>query len=142
MNRQWIYNPDRHSPEFIRGVHDFLNVAKANTWNGFMCYPCVLCKNEKDYSCSRILHKHLFTSSFMPNYIYWIKHRESGVIMEEDEEGDDDNIIIRGFTEYGAFDDTAMGEAEEEVATEEEVAVEDEPTGDLGQAIRDAQREC
>jgi hypothetical protein len=44
-------------------------------------------------------------------------HRESGVIIEEDdeEEGDDDNII-RGFTEYGAFDDTAMGEAEEEVA--------------------------
>jgi hypothetical protein len=78
----------------------------------------------------------------MPNYIYWIKHRESGVIMEEDEEGDDDNIIIRGFTKYGAFDDTAMGEAEEEVATEEEVAVEDEPADDLGQVIRDAQREC
>jgi hypothetical protein len=44
--------------------------------------------------------------------------------MEEDdeEEGDDDNIIIRGFAEYGAFDDTAMGEVEEEVAAEEEVA--------------------
>ena len=58
--------------------------------------------------------------------------------MEEDdeEEGDDDNIIFRGFAEYGAFDDTAMGEAEEEVAVEEE------PTDDLGQAIRDAQREC
>jgi hypothetical protein len=44
-------------------------------------------------------------------------HRESGAIMEEDEEeeGDDDNNI-RGFAEYGAFDDTAMGKAEEEVA--------------------------
>ena len=53
--------------------------------------------------------------------------------MEEDEEeGDDDNMIIRGFAEYGAFDDTAMGEAEEEVTTEEEVAAEDEPTDDLG----------
>ena len=62
--------------------------------------------------------------------------------MEEDEEeGDDDNIIIRGFAKYDAFDDTAMGEAEEEVTTEEEVAAEDEPTDDLGQAIRDAQRE-
>ena len=58
--------------------------------------------------------------------------------MEEDneEEGDDDNIIIHGFAEYGAFDDTAMGEAKKEIAAE------DEPTNDLGQAIRDAQREC
>ena len=57
--------------------------------------------------------------------------------MEEDEEeGDDDNIIIRGFAEYGAFDDTTMGEAEEEVAAE------DEPADDLGQAIHDAWREC
>ena len=63
--------------------------------------------------------------------------------MEEDkEEGDDHNIIIHGFVEYGAFDDSAMGEAEEEVAAEEEVVVEDEPADDLGQAIRDEQREC
>ena len=55
---------------------------------------------------------------------------------EEEEEGDDDNILIRGFAEYGAFDDTAMGEAKEEAA------VEDEPANDLGQAIRDTQREC
>jgi hypothetical protein len=33
-------------------------------------------------------------------------------------------------------------EAQEEVATEEDVAAEDEPDDDLGQAIRDAQREC
>ena len=42
----------------------------------------------------------------------------------EEEQCDDDDII----TEYGAF--------------EEEVGVEDEPADDLGQAIRDAQREC
>jgi hypothetical protein len=55
---------------------------------------------------------------------------------EEEEEGDDDNNIIRGFAEYDAFGDTAMGEAKEEVAAE------DEPANDLGQAIRDAQRDC
>ena len=67
------------------------------------CAACVLCKNEKDYSCSRILHEHLFTSGFMPNYICWTKHGKRGVIMEEDEEeeGNDDNIIIHGFVEYG-----------------------------------------
>ena len=135
-----MYNTDRRSLEFMRGVHDFLNVDKANTWNGLMCCPCVLCKNDKDYSCSRILHEHLFMSGFMPNYICWTKHRERGVIIEEDdeEERDDDNMIIRGFAEYGAFDDTALGEAEEELVAEEEVATEGEPADDLGQAIRDA----
>jgi hypothetical protein len=38
----------------------------------------------------------------MSNYICWTKHGERSVIMEEDEkEGDDDNMIIRGFAEYG-----------------------------------------
>jgi hypothetical protein len=53
--------------------------------------------------------------------------------MEEDEEEvDDDNMIIRSFAEYDAFDDTAMREAEEKVAAEEEVVAEDEPDYDLG----------
>ena len=54
----------------------------------------------------------------MPNYICWTKHRKTGVIMEEGEEEqwDDDDIIV----EYGAFNDTAMGEAEEEVVAEDE----------------------
>ena len=76
----------------------------------------------------------MLKSGFMPNYICWTKHGETGVVMEEGEEEqwDDDDIIA----EYGAFNDTAMGEAEEEVGAE------DEPADDLGQAIRDAQREC
>jgi hypothetical protein len=51
--------------------------------NGFMCCPCVLCKNEKDYSFSKVLHEHLFRLGFMPNYICWTKHGECGVIMKE-----------------------------------------------------------
>ena len=60
----------------------------------------------------------------MPNYICWTKHGETGVVMKEGEEEqwDDDDIII----EYGAFNDTAMEEAEEEVGAE------DEPADDLG----------
>jgi hypothetical protein len=71
----------------------------------------------------------------MPGYICWTKQGEGGVIMEDDEEEEDDDNIP-GFTKYGAFDDIAMGEAKEEVATE------DEPIDDLGYAIRDAQRDC
>jgi hypothetical protein len=60
----------------------------------------------------------------MPNYICWTKNGETRVVMEEGEEEqwDDDDIIA----EYGAFNDTAMGEAEEEVVAE------DEPADDLG----------
>ena len=61
---------------------------------------------------------------------------------EEEQWGDDDI-----FVEYGAFNDTTMGEAEEEVGAkekpaEEEVEAEEELADDLDQAIRDAQREC
>ena len=125
-----MYNADRRSQEFIEGVHSFLRVAEANKHDGFMCYPCAICKNLKEYASSRSLHSHLLKSGFMPNYICWTKHGEIGVVMEEDEEEqqDDDAIIA----EYGVFNDTAMGEAKEVVGTE------DEPTDDLGQAIHDA----
>ena len=46
--------------------------------------------------------------------------------MEDDEEEEDDDNIP-GFAEYGAFDETAMGEAEKEVEAK------DKPTDDLGQ---------
>ena len=129
-----MYNADRRSQEFIEGVHSFLRVAEANKCDGCMCCPCAICKNLKEYASSRSLHSHLLKLGFMPNYICWTKHGETGVVMEEGEEEHwyDDDITA----EYGAFNDTAMGEAEEEVG------VEDEPTDDLGQAIHDAQREC
>jgi hypothetical protein len=49
-----------------------------------------------------------------------MKHGETGVVMEEgiEEQWADDDIIV----EYGAFDDTAMGETEEEVGVEEDPA--------------------
>ena len=76
----------------------------------------------------------MLKSGFMLNYICWTNHGETGVVIEEGEEEqwDDDDII----SEYGAFNDTAMGEAEEEVVAE------GEPADDLGQAIHDAQRQC
>src|SRR4029078_11947490 len=60
MDRQWMYNADRRSKEFIYGLHYFLSVAEANKKNGLMCCPCVHCNNNKDYSSSRILHNHIF----------------------------------------------------------------------------------
>src|SRR5664279_2454257 len=130
MSRQWMYD-DRRSPEFINGLRYFISVAEANKRNGFMCCPCGVCKNNKDYSSSKILHTHLLRSGFMPSYNCWTKHGERGVMMEDnEEEEDDDNYPM--FPEYG---DTATGEAEDEEAS-------DEPADDLRRAIVDAQREC
>ena len=91
-----MYNADRRSQEFIEGVHSFLHVAEANKRDGFMCCPCVIYKNLKEYTSSRSLHSHLLKLGFMPNYICWTKHGETGVIMEEGEEEqwDDDDIIV------------------------------------------------
>lgn len=48
---------------------------------------------SSNIASSRTLHKHLFRLGFMPNYICWAKHEENG----------DDENIIRGFAEYGAY---------------------------------------
>ena len=83
MSRHWMYNADRCSQQFIEGVQYFLRVAKANKRNGFMCCPCAICKNLKEYASSKSLHSHLLKSGFMPNYICWTKHGETGVVIEE-----------------------------------------------------------
>ena len=85
MNRQWMYNGDRRQPEYIAGLQNFLTVAQANSQNGFMCCPCVVCQNKKDYSSSKILHTHLLRSGFMPSYYCWTKHGERGIMMEDNE---------------------------------------------------------
>ena len=85
MSRQWMY-ADRLSNEFIEGVHSFLLVAEANKRNGFICFPCGECRNQKEYSPSRVLHGQLFWSGFMFGYNCWTKHGERGVMMEDNKE--------------------------------------------------------
>ena len=78
---------DRCSPQFVEGVHTFLIAAQANKRaDGFMPCPCADCKNDHNYSNSRIIHVHLFESGFMPHYDVWIKDGERGVMMEDNEE--------------------------------------------------------
>ena len=95
---------DRHTSEYIKGVHDFLEVAEANKQNGFMCCPCPICGNTKSYSDRKILHTHLLYKGFMPHYNVWTRHGEIGVMMEDGEEEEyDDNYVP---PEYG---DAATG---------------------------------
>ncbi|KAK1668905.1 hypothetical protein QYE76_057064 [Lolium multiflorum] len=95
------------------GVNSFLLVAEANkSKQGFMCCPCLKCKNEKDYSCSRDIKSHLLRFGFMSSYNVWTKHGEEGVMMEDgDEEEDNDDQYRSMFSECN---DTAMDDNEEE----------------------------
>ena len=110
MNRrQWMY-VDRRLNEFTAGLKDFIRVAEENQRaDGFMCCPCVDCRNLKQYSSWQVLHSHLLRKGFMPSYNCWTKHGEKEVMMEDNEEEDDDDNYPM-FPEYG---DTATGEAED-----------------------------
>jgi hypothetical protein len=121
---------------FIEGLHNFSDVAQANIQNGFMCCPYVDYENKKEYSSWKILHSHLLRKGFMPSYNCWTKHGERGVMMEDSEEEEDDDM----YPEYG---DAAIGEAEDEgigEAKDEEAS--HEPADDLRRAIIDAHIEA
>ena len=50
----------------------------------------------------------------MPNYYIWTKHGERGIILDNNEEEEEDKIPDFA-ANYGAFfDDTTMGEPEED----------------------------
>ena len=110
-----MYNADRCSDTFNKGLHQFLKVAeREKPPSEFICCPCKDCKNQKEYSKSSTIHYHLLRKGFMPHCICWTKHGERGVIQEDDkeEEGDDH---IPDFAQYAPFEDTTMSKAEEEV---------------------------
>jgi hypothetical protein len=93
MNQQWM-KADRRSSEYIFGMQAFLEVAKVNkNPKGFMCCPCSLCRNDKDYSYWGTLQLHLIKNEFMVNYVLWTRHGERGVVMEKNEDEEDDNNI-------------------------------------------------
>ena len=72
MNRQWMYG-DRHTFEYIKGVHDFLEVAEANKQNGFMCCPCPIYGNTKSYS-DRKIRRNIFSQFWKITKIWKIRN--------------------------------------------------------------------
>jgi hypothetical protein len=131
MNQQWM-NANKRSPEYIAGMQAFLEVAKANkNPKGFMCCPCSLCINDKDYSDWGTLHLHLIKNGFIENYVLWTMHGERGVVLEENKDEEDDHNI----PDWAAgqdFTHTLM-----EAAVEDEIP-EDSHVDDLGQDPKDA----
>lgn len=132
MNWRWIY-ADRRTPEFMKGLRYFLDVAQANKRNNFMCCPSAVCRNQKEQSSHRVLHSHLLQHGFMSGYNCWTKHGERGVMMEDNEEEDNDDNYHDMFPEYGTG--TGMDDDGEEA---EDQRAPDDPIDDLGQVITDA----
>ena len=118
----------RHTSEYVKGVHNFLEVAEAKKQNGFMCCPCPICGNKKSYSDRKTIHTHLLYKGFMSHYNIWTKHGE-GVMMEDSEEEEDDDNYVP--PEYG---DAAMGEAAEDQEEPDDIV----PDDDLRRVIVDA----
>jgi hypothetical protein len=119
---------------WINGLKSFLVAAKPHrSLKGFMCCPCRICRNNKEFSRRSTLHVHLIERGFMDKYTLWTKHGEPGLVMKEDEEdGDDKNIPnLAHLYEVGAFDYEPMDEAEENAA-------EEQPHDELEQVLLDA----
>ena len=73
MDRQWMYG-DRCTMAWINGLKSFLDAAEAHkSLKGFMCCPCRLCQNKKEYSKRSTLHDHIYEKGFMDNYTLWTK---------------------------------------------------------------------
>lgn len=137
-DRTWMYGA-RNTTAWIVGLHGFLDMAEANRCpKGFMCCPCRVCQNLKQFSKRGTLHIHLAERGFMSNYTLWTKHGEPGVLMGDDEEEDDNNIPDWAHLQAaGAFedDDDPMD------VTEENVPVVAEPPDELGRVFVDAQKD-
>ncbi|WVZ83287.1 LOW QUALITY PROTEIN: hypothetical protein U9M48_030453 [Paspalum notatum var. saurae] len=127
MDRQWMYK-DRRSVQFLDGMVVFIVMAKkCKKLSGFISCPCIDCKNEKEYSSSRALHRHLLRRGFMSGYVCWTKYGELGVLEGENEE-EDGNI---DFAQYNSFADTLIGDADDEGNTDA-----------LAQMLHDAKEDC
>ena len=130
---------NRCDPAFRERVKSFLLVAEANKGKqDFICCPCLKCRNEKDYSCSRDIQSHLLRHRFMSGYNVWTKHGEEGVMMEDGDEEEDNNDQYRSM--FSEYDDTAREDNEEEGG--EERAPDEPGDDDLRRAISDARRDC
>src|SRR4051812_42852147 len=88
-SREWMYGHQRE-PGYIKGVDKFIDVATANKENGFMRCPCVQCRNNKEYSSSKIIRVHLVMKGFMPSYNCWTKYGKRGIMMKDNKEEEND----------------------------------------------------
>jgi len=92
MDRQWMYG-DRYTMVWINDLKPFLDAVEAHkSLKDFMCCLCRLCRNKMEFSKRNTRHVHIYEKGFIDNYTLWTKHDEPGVLMEDNERYDADNI--------------------------------------------------
>jgi Transposase-associated domain len=78
-NRNWMYNPNRMTTEFLLGVKNFLNYAYGNPTNiiegDCIKCPCKICGNTRFYKRDTI-EEHLIVRGFREYYHTWYMHGE------------------------------------------------------------------
>src|SRR5437762_13632005 len=85
------------------GPRSSLTMSKSHKSKGFICCPCFDCKNQKEHSSTGPIHSHFLRRGFMPKYIFWTKHGEEGIILENDEEEEGGNDASLDVAEYGSI---------------------------------------
>ena len=82
MNRKWILFEPLQSPEYVTGIKDFMEHARANNLKNnvdkdadALC-PCRYCMHERTPKPLKIVEDHLFVYGMDKSYIRWIHHGE------------------------------------------------------------------
>ena len=79
--------------QYLRGLKSFMEIARADMEarsKTTIYYPCLDCRNDKQYSDFEVVYAHLIIRGFLPNYTCWNKHREKGIT-----KGGNGSLIIK-----------------------------------------------
>nr|GEW08703.1 hypothetical protein [Tanacetum cinerariifolium] len=80
MDREtWMYNIDRFTPDYVKGLSEFMKCAEAHrkrVRGTLISCPCVRCRNIMPYDNSNTIRHHLIEHGFDTNYTCWNLHGE------------------------------------------------------------------
>src|ERR1700731_3107415 len=107
MERNWMYNGDRLSEEYLNGVAEFMRAAtedRLNRGRQYICCPCIDCKNLRDFVNSDQIQDHLIRRGFTERYTCWTSHGEQHMTVQQ-EGGNDDIVEAENYIAEGTLSD-------------------------------------
>ena len=83
MDREWVKNPNRVSPQYVAGIEEFITVAKQSLNSaGLTLCPCFNCANRRLQSID-VIRAHLIRKGIDDSYTRWVYHGEKEPEEEE-----------------------------------------------------------
>ncbi|KAL5729065.1 hypothetical protein ACHQM5_002067 [Ranunculus cassubicifolius] len=90
MNKNWMKLADRKSPEYAKGIEEFIGFAKQKLdGKGMAKCPCDNCNNRADKHITDI-RKHLLDHGMNKTYTHWYYHGEELEVSSDYEDEDDE----------------------------------------------------